>query len=677
MGRVPPAVDTRRWRLGQTVDVADRGIQRRWPALRFHAHDRPTLQPQLVERTERIYEQQAADTARFDAAAGKLLATLGSGLDSVVAMTCDRRFGPLFVNWAASCDRHDIDVRSTTVVFPTDAATRDRIEPLGFVTYYDEESEALADLRDSAAYGDPAWTDYMYHQNWVIDRLLTLGVDVLFQDVDMVWRHDPRPELAERADAGVDVQAMYDGPNPRFQPLYANTGFMYLRPTPATRAFWRDAYAHHDMVGYYRSQQEALNVVLTAHAHRGLTVDVLDDDRFANGFRYCGRETPPADPSVVHHSWTRDLEEKLVRYESNDHWFIDSSRAADIWPAFRSVALGGEVMQLGRLRAELADRLPPLDYPPLHDRHVTMVGTGGLGHRLRRNAEIFHAARRAGYRVGVDWFPWADLFDDTDELFGSPIDAAPAFRFGNESTEMEPLDPRAAEPKIERYHDLDIARSLVFGIEGCAEKDRWRKEVVGPAAADHTIDFHHRLLTQLRPVWSNRIDDFLANVIGERRFIALHLRTGNGETGDFLDKSRGVDTLDIVRRFARELGRQPTSRAVVFVASDSSETVAQVRDTVDVDVCSFADALPRSGHATGDWVAPNSSEDVIEQSRSERIEASFQAYADLVLLGAADQLFVGAWTSFVAGSVAMNRRRADLGTRLSIFDANRKGWRRV
>lgn len=676
-GESSPSSNTEGSPLGQTVGVAEREMQRTWPAVRFHARDEPILQSALIERIERVYERQAADTVRFDRAADDLLARLDPDLDALVAMTCDRRFGPLFVNWAASCDRSDIDVRSKTVVFPTDAATRDRIEAIGFATYFDEESDALRDMSDSGEYGDLEWTEYMYHQNWVIGRLLTVGVDVLFQDVDVVWRHDPRPELAQRADAGVDVQTMYDGPNPRFQPLYANTGFMYLRDTQATRAFWREVYAHHDMVGYYRSQQEAINVVLAAHAHRGLSVHVLDDDRFANGFRYCGGRTAPADPSVVHHSWTRDLEEKLVRYESHGHWFIDSSRAADIWPSFRSVALGGEVMQLDRLRAELADRLPDMSYPPLHGHHVEMDGTCGLGHRLVRNAQIFHAARAAGYRVRVDWFPWTDLFADTDELFGTPIDTAPAFRFGNESSEIGEVDHSRSKPPITLYRDMDIAESVGFSVAGCAEEARWRKEVVGPAAADHTIDFHHRLLTQLRPAWSARIDRFLAEVVGERRLIALHLRTGNGETGDFVDKSRGVDSVDIVRRFAGELDRQPTSHAVVFAASDSPDTVALVREMTDVEVCSFADALPPSGHVTGDWVAPNSSGDVVEQSRSERIEATFQAYADLVLLGAADQLFIGAWTSFAAGSVAMNRRRADLGTRLSIFDTNVRAWLRL
>jgi hypothetical protein len=133
---------------------------------------------------------------------------------------------------------------------------------------------------------------------------------------------DPLPALSEAAAAGADIQAMYDGPNGRFEPMYANSGFMYFQNSVRVRDFWEEVYSRHDMVGYFRSQQEPLNVLLAAHAQRSLHVVVLDEERFANGHLYCGGRTPPADPWVVHHSWTANLEQKLKRYIDSELWFL-------------------------------------------------------------------------------------------------------------------------------------------------------------------------------------------------------------------------------------------------------------------------------------------------------------------------------------------------------------------
>ena len=325
---------------------------------------------------------------------------------------------------------------------------------------------------------------------------------------------------------------------------------------------------------------------------------------------------------------------------------------------------------------ELSARAPEMGYPTLHGRHVAMHATCGLGHRLLRNAQIFHAARRAGYAVRASWFPWTELFDDTDDLFGSPAGERPAFEFGNEASEIHPVSVAETDPEITLYRDLDVPARLRFDVGGCADEFRWNREVFGPAATDHTIDFHLRLASQLRPHWAERIDTFLADTVGARRLVAIHLRTGNGETGDFENKQRAIPIAEILRSFARELDREPANTAVL-VASDSIKPASILRELTDHDVCVFTDTLPTVGHAIGDWVVPNASDDVVGQSPIERVELTFEAYADLLLLGMADHLYAGAWSSFLTAPVAMNRRRVDLGTQLTIYDTNRPGWRPI
>ena len=59
--------------------------------------------------------------------------------------------------------------------------------------------------------------------------------DVLFQDADLVWFKAPWPVFD---DPGVDGYFMDDGArSERFAPLFANSGFYYLRATPMVQHF--------------------------------------------------------------------------------------------------------------------------------------------------------------------------------------------------------------------------------------------------------------------------------------------------------------------------------------------------------------------------------------------------------------------------------------------------------
>ncbi len=324
-----------------------------WAPIRFHHRERLEVPPKVAETARWVALMQADDDTRFEEAVEGLTSRLDVSGGAVIVMTFDNRFALLFENWVASCDRSGIDVRQRSLVFPTDRAAFERAESLGFIAYFDERSTLLQEMTESGKYGDRSWTSYMYHQNWVIQRVLQLDLEILFQDVDVIWRHDPLPVLAAQGADGADIQAMYDGPNPRFQPLYANSGFLYFANTDRVREFWAEMYERHDMVGYYRSQQEPLNVLLAAHAHRGMRVVLLDQDQFANGHRFCGGRTRPEDPWVVHHSWTKNLAGKLDRYVANGHWYLSDD-------ALRSF---GPPRQSERSPARLAAAHPGADEP--------------------------------------------------------------------------------------------------------------------------------------------------------------------------------------------------------------------------------------------------------------------------------------------------------------------------
>lgn len=74
------------------------------------------------------------------------------------------------------------------------------------------------------------------------------GINILFQDVDLVWFRDPMPYFKEYAAAawersnlsGSHPEAFFsdDGQRSlRYSPFFANSGFYYLLGTPKSASF--------------------------------------------------------------------------------------------------------------------------------------------------------------------------------------------------------------------------------------------------------------------------------------------------------------------------------------------------------------------------------------------------------------------------------------------------------
>ncbi len=139
--------------------------ERPWADIRFRPSPAAEIPEWVRARCQHLAELLADDHTRFVANAATVLHRLDRSDGRLTAMTCDDRFSVLFANWAAACDRHGIEVRATTLVFPTDERARDRVESLGFVSYFDEQSQFLREMRPSGEYGDLSWQGYMHHQN--------------------------------------------------------------------------------------------------------------------------------------------------------------------------------------------------------------------------------------------------------------------------------------------------------------------------------------------------------------------------------------------------------------------------------------------------------------------------------------------------------------------------------
>jgi hypothetical protein len=123
-----------------------------------------------------------------------------------------------------------------------------------------------------------------------------------------------------------DFLFMFDGGNPRFQPLYYNSGFVYVRNTDFSRRTWQVIFDNYDKVWQYRSQQVPVNIIMNAFRERGLRTNVLDEYQYLNGHLITpdGKNMSKikTETKVIHVSWTGNLEFKIKKLKENKIWFL-------------------------------------------------------------------------------------------------------------------------------------------------------------------------------------------------------------------------------------------------------------------------------------------------------------------------------------------------------------------
>lgn len=296
-----------------------------WNGRNFDPFRKKDIPRSLRERAAWFLQQDILDSRFRRNQIKSILKQMSLKDNQLIAMTFNSKFSILFRNWAASALKHGIEVHDRCIAFPMDDESAEIAQQEGFRICYNPDSEILRSTGESMRYGDSEFARHMFYQNAVIHDLLECGLNLLFQDVDLVWFKDPLPLLLQHPE---HAQFMFDGENPRHRPHHANTGFMYLRNTLTTRNFWEIIYKRTEQVFAYRSQQEPLNKVLGLIDRRGFKIRILDEEGFANGHLFnieCGKRNLPVAPYVIHCSWTGQLEAKYIKYKQQGIWYLDDN----------------------------------------------------------------------------------------------------------------------------------------------------------------------------------------------------------------------------------------------------------------------------------------------------------------------------------------------------------------
>ena len=198
-------------------------------------------------------------------------------------------------------------------------------------TFADTPSEA------SASYMDRTFVALMFAKVVCVQMINHLGYDLLFQDVDLVWYKNPLEYFHDEKNPHYDFDMYFqdDGARgTRYAPLFANSGFYYVRNNPRTRYLFTSFLYSSDLILQMESHQSALILVMNDHiSNFGLKVKTLnrDMDEFPGGWHYHRPNKKnmksllkeEISPIIFHMSWTKNKDNKLKYYQQMGEWYVN------------------------------------------------------------------------------------------------------------------------------------------------------------------------------------------------------------------------------------------------------------------------------------------------------------------------------------------------------------------
>jgi hypothetical protein len=299
----------------------------------------PYIKPKLIDfytNRDELKKQTLAEIKPFyDAYQQHIevrLTTIKNLIDSLntdvpIISTFNKAFIPFFNNFIASCDHYNIPIRSLALFFPMDEEAQDACIAKNVISYF--QAGAYGNMpSEYHGYAREGYRNCMFMKNAIVQDVLTLGYDLIFTDVDVVFLQNPIPRLSNEVKLGsLDYLFMYDGPNKRDRPLHNNTGFFYVQNNPFAVNVWQFIFDNFDKMWMNGAQQAFVNQVISYYTTLGLRTKKLKQQQYINGHLLVGLpeqlETIPEDAFVVHASWTDSLKSKENILREYGLWYLE------------------------------------------------------------------------------------------------------------------------------------------------------------------------------------------------------------------------------------------------------------------------------------------------------------------------------------------------------------------
>lgn len=239
------------------------------------------------------------------------------------------------MNFACSCQQHNISLHQILVFVASEEIIL-TIEATGAMALYHPEFGEVS-KKASDEYLDRIFVDMMWYKTFSVFLLLKHGINVLFQDIDLVWFQEPFTYFIEYIQKmktnNVEIEAMFsdDGQRSiRYAPLYANSGFYFLKASKATEYFAWSIITAFDSVQLLGSHQNTFTWRLVEGLGIGIANStILPIELFPTGYLYHHDEAYMSKfrnklikPYNFHMCWTLKKDDKLKNLKESKMWYL-------------------------------------------------------------------------------------------------------------------------------------------------------------------------------------------------------------------------------------------------------------------------------------------------------------------------------------------------------------------
>lgn len=268
------------------------------------------------------FKGAAEDADRMTARRAKLKKWFGSlaGTNEPVILTVtDSTYANFSMNLLCSCERNNIPFKHRTLLIGMDPASHGYLSSLGF---YVINAEVEYDLKPKEA----EWKTFVYQQSSkaalvvaMLD-LVSIGVDVIMADADVVFLRDPGPWLvSSEHNRHVEVNTMLAPRGDAMGP--GNSGFIFTRSTPRTKV-WLQTFQNAIALMYFANDQKVWNSMLRHYLFRQLVYQILPRSLVLDLKETDARTKHQRNPhTYVLHAYGQMR--KRVRMEDAGVWYYD------------------------------------------------------------------------------------------------------------------------------------------------------------------------------------------------------------------------------------------------------------------------------------------------------------------------------------------------------------------
>lgn len=292
------------------------------------------------------------------------------------------------------------------------------------------------------------------------------------------------------------------------------------------------------------------------------------------------------------------------------------------------------------------EQLVPNPIPIQNMSVVHYTACCGLGHRLGRMAAAYHATKRIRYRLQPDW-PTCGEGADAVETYDALFRPENAYELAYVNSTGESLFINNEVPGY-------------YSAQKCTPEE---------LATDH--EFYRSLMTRYRR--KATLDQFVKEHFEGKLALGIHIRAGNGETGDFARKGRGIDlpaehyadkvTNKLIRFLTEARAKQPDlPPPVLYIATDTYSYVPLFRSKLAgiMLVVDFEQARVEEGSGVF------AGQETKNTDKDACLENWHAMISDQILLSSTDVVIAPKYSSFsqtMPLSIALNRnkRKVDQG----------------